>query len=328
MEISERFIDCGHKVTVVTADAREEGKRQERRNGVAIQRYQSIAPNNTMHFSPQITGVVRRSNADIIHAHNYHSYPLFFAALGGRDQKVVMTTHYHGGSASSLRDRLLSLYRPFGRWAVQSAEIVIAVSEWEQKQLMADLGVEARVIPNGVNINRFETATQEQRDQPYLLSVGRLESYKNVSVAIRALQYLTEYHLVVVGTGPARESLEAAAVASGVDDRVEFVGYVPDEQLPRLYAGASAFLTLSEFEAYGLTVGEALATGTPCVVYEQKALAEWTNYDGVVGVDNLTARAAASAVESALETTVSATPLTWSEVTADLIDSYESVISS
>jgi hypothetical protein len=89
-----------------------------------------------MHLCPQVVVAVRQADADVVHTHNYHSFPLFFAAAGIDDQRFVVTTHYHGGSASSVRNRLLLLYLPFGRWAVRRAEEAIAVSEWETEAVL------------------------------------------------------------------------------------------------------------------------------------------------------------------------------------------------
>ena len=320
-EISERLVDRGHEVTVVTADGGMEGERREVRNGVSVRRYRSLAPGDAMHVCPQISAAVRRSEADVVHAHNYHSFPLFFAALGVGDRKFVVTTHYHGGSASSVRDRLLSLYRPFGRWAVRRADEVIAVSEWEKGQLASDFDVEATVIPNGVDVERFADAEPVERERPYILTVGRLEEYKGVQHVIQAMGELPEYDLLVAGSGPYREELERIAREEGVADCVEFLGYVDEDTLPGLYAGADVYVTMSEFEAYGMTVAEALVAGTSCVVREVGGLQDWT---GVVGVDNASPSTVHRIVAATADRQLSRKPLpTWDEVTGNLEVMYD-----
>ena len=300
-EISERLVERGHEVVVLTAGAGADVAARERRNGVAVKRHRSFAPGGAFHVTPGIARSVRRERADLIHAHNYHSLPAVFAAVAAGRTPFVITPHYHGRSADAVRDVLLSAYRPLGRWAFRRADTVVAVSDWERKRLRADFGVEATVIPNGLDIERFATAKPEQRDGPYLLCVGRMEEYKGVQHVIRALPELDGYDLVVTGTGPYRTELERIARREGVDDRVEFLGFVPDARLPGLYAGASAFLALSEFEAYGLTVAEALASGTPCVVRTVGALADWTDDPGVVGIESPTPERVSNAVAVATE---------------------------
>ncbi|UPW00322.1 glycosyltransferase family 4 protein [Halorussus gelatinilyticus] len=331
-EISRRLVALGHDVTVFTADAEADLPRRETREGVRVRRFRGFAPGGAFHVAPGVAPAVRRADPDVVHAHNYHSLPAFFAALGvavggsagPEDARFVVTPHYHGASASDFRDRLLSLYRPLGGWALDRADEVIAVSDWERDRLRSDFGVEATVIPNGLNAERFADATPEERDRPYLLCVGRLEAYKGVQHAIRALSELPEYDLLVAGSGDYREELEAVARREGVASRVEFLGYVADERLPGLYAGASAYLTLSTFEAYGMTVAEALAAGTPCVVREAGALVDWADRPDCESVAAIAPETVAEAVRNAVGRDAPAAALpTWDDVADRVLTRYE-----
>ncbi len=309
-EISERLVERGHEVVVHAADAGGDVRSRETRNGVVVRRHRAVAPDGAFHVAPGIAAAVRRARADVVHAHNYHSLPLALAALGVGDARFVVTPHYHGASADPVRDRLLSLYRPVGRRALRRADDVVAVSEWERDRLRDDFGVEATVIPNGVDVERFRNAEPVRRDRPYLLTVGRLEEYKGVQYVVRALQKL-DYELVVAGEGPFRDDLERIAHENGVSEQVDFHGYVSDDDLASLFAGAEAYVTMSEHEAYGMTVAEALAAETPCVVRETGALVDWTGEDGCVGVTTTDPDAIASAVRGAVRTTPSVDIPTW-----------------
>ncbi|MFC4551261.1 MULTISPECIES: glycosyltransferase family 4 protein [Halorussus] len=324
-ELAERMVARGHEVTVFAADAGGDVSRRETRNSVDVRRFRGFAPGGAFHVAPGVVRAVRRANPDVVHAHNYHSLPAFFAALGaGARTRLVVTPHYHGGSASGFRDRLLSLYRPLGGWALRRADEVVAVSEWERDRLREDFGVSAAVIPNGLDVGRFEDAIPAERDRPYLLCVGRLEAYKGVQHAIRALDALPEYDLLVAGLGDYREELERAARDAGVAGRVEFLGFVADEELPGLYAGAAAYLTLSAFESYGMTVAESLAAGTPCVVREAGALVDWADRGDCVGVSSVAPEAVARAARAAVGRDAPDAPLpTWDEVTERVLAAYE-----
>lgn len=323
--IARELVDRGHEVTVVTADAGSDVPRRERRDGVAVRRCRGIAPGGAVHVAPGVALAVARLDADLVHAHNYHSLPLSFAAVGAGDRPFVVTPHYHGGSADPLRDRLLAAYRPVGGRALRRADAVVAVSDWERRRLRGDFGVAARVIPNGLDVDRFRDAAPRERDgdRPYLCCVGRLERYKGVDRAIRALAELPAYDLLVAGDGPYRETAERAARVAGVADRVRFLGYVADEELPGLYAGAAAHLALSTHEAYGMTVAEALAAGTPCVVREAGALTDWIERPCVVGVSDPTPGRTAAAVRDAVgcEPEPESLPA-WDAVTESLLEVY------
>jgi glycosyltransferase involved in cell wall biosynthesis len=322
-KISERLVERGHEVTVLSSDARNEGERRERRNGVVVRRYRGVAPNGVMQFCPQIVSAVRRSDSDVVHAHNYHSFPLFFSAVGVGDQRFVVTTHYHGESPSSIRDRLLSLYRPFGRWALETADEIIAVSEWERNRLKYDFNINSIVVPNGIKHERFEKIEEFEANRPYLLTVGRLEEYKCVQHVIRSLPKLPDYDLYVVGKGPYYRSLKQIASQVNVLDRVKFKGYVSDDKLSSLYLGAEVNLNLSEQESYGLTVAEALAAGTSCVVRDSGALTEWLQYDGVYG-SSQSPEQVAKACETAADTCPSVSLPSWDKVSVQIAGIYQS----
>lgn len=321
-KISEHLVALGHTVTVLTADAGMRDKQREYRNNVEIRRFFSLAPNQSVHFCPQITSTVRKTTSDIVHAHNYHSLPVFFAALGIDDQRFIVTPHYHGQSASKLRDHLLTVYYQFGRWAIQQADKVIAVSDWEREQLKTDFDVEATIIPNGVDVERFTEADSEVREQPYLLTVGRLVEYKGIQHIICALPSIPEYELVVAGSGPYHDELEQIATKMGVADQVTFLGYVDEDRLPKLYSGAAVYITLSEFEAYGMTVSEALAAGTPCVVRKRGALADWVEHDACVGIEQLTIENIVSTINRCIEIRPDVELLSWKKVSEQIEDLY------
>ena len=324
--ISTRLVERGHDVTVISAD-HGVGNARERRDGVEVIRCRGFTPGGAYHVSPGIWQAVRRLSADVVHAHNYHSLTLPAAALGVGDARFVVTPHYHGGSESSFRDRLLGLYAPVGGRVLRRADDVIAVSEWEREQLAEDFGVDATVIPNGIEVERFADAEPYNHDRPYLLCVGRMEEYKGVQHVIRALPELPDYDLLVAGSGPYREDLERIAAEEGVDDRVEFLGYVDDEELPGLYAGADVFVTLSEFEAFGMTVGEALAAGTPCVVREAGALVDWTTNRGVTDVSSVTPDSVVDAVRESLSVETRSIQ-SWEEVVGSISALYSDSYSS
>lgn len=333
--LAKGLVDRGHRVTVIAADADKTGERRQRHSGVDVRRVRSLAPSGTGHIAPGVATTLAGVDPDLVHAHNYHSFPLAISALSLAVRRmstpIVATPHYHGTSDNDLRDRLLSLYAPLGRWALQRASAVIAVSEWERRQLRQDFGIDARVIPNGLDIDRFRTATPESREQPYLLTLGRLVEYKGVQHVVRALTdpRLAAFDLVIAGSGPYRDRLEVMAREAGVADRVTFTGYVDNDRLPGLYSGASVFLSLSTVEAYGMTVAESLAAGTPCVVRETGALSDWVSHMGCVGISEPTPEAVATGVTAVRDRDPSADGLmSWDDVVGSVESVYDEVCRS
>jgi alpha-1,3-rhamnosyl/mannosyltransferase len=107
-----------------------------------------------------------------------------------------------------------------------------------------------------------------------VLFVGSLFNRRRLPDLIRAFATATadrpEARLVIVGadrTWP-RQDLRAAAAAARVDGRTDIVDYASEAELAKLYAQASVFAFLSEYEGFGLTPLEALAAGVPIVVLD------------------------------------------------------------
>jgi phosphatidylinositol alpha-1,6-mannosyltransferase len=94
-----------------------------------------------------------------------------------------------------------------------------------------------------------------------------LISRKGVELAIRGLAAAStdDVELLIAGTGRLEEALKRLAEQLGVSDRVRFLGYVPDDELPLLYASADVTLFTSNYEGFGLVFLESLASGTPVI---------------------------------------------------------------
>jgi glycosyltransferase involved in cell wall biosynthesis len=100
----------------------------------------------------------------------------------------------------------------------------------------------------------------------YILSDARLDAAKRLDLLLRALALLPHPpHCIFVSAGPERERLEHLAATLGLSAHVEFRGFVPDEELIALYAGARAVFYAPYDEDYGFTAVQALAAARPVV---------------------------------------------------------------
>jgi glycosyltransferase involved in cell wall biosynthesis len=103
----------------------------------------------------------------------------------------------------------------------------------------------------------------------YVLSDARLDKAKRLDLLLRALARCAQpVHCVLVSAGPERERLERLAGELGLGARTEFRGFVPDEELVELYAGARAVFYAPVDEDYGFTTVQAFAAARPVVTAE------------------------------------------------------------
>ncbi len=294
-EISERLVKAGHDVEVITTDPTGKLKKTEMINGVKVTRLRSFAPGNAYYFAPQIYTYLKKHAYDVIHAHSYHAFPAFFAVLGRHGGNFVFTPHYHRHGHTPFRNLLHGPYRLLGKLIFSRADSVICVSEYEKRLVESDFKVAAKTvkIPNGINLKEFENlkpAGKSSKRKPgkekILLYVGRLEEYKGVQYIIQSLPELQDFRLRIVGKGPYEAELRNMAKNLGVEGRVEWLKELSRKALLECYADADIFLMLSTYEAYGITVAEALAAGTQCIVAKGSALEEFVDGRNCIGIEN------------------------------------------
>jgi glycosyltransferase involved in cell wall biosynthesis len=115
-------------------------------------------------------------------------------------------------------------------------------------------------------------------DWPYVMSVGTLQPRKNYEMLIKAFQPVAEKSalclLIAGGKGWMFERMLAEVEAQGLGDRVFFLGFVDDDDLPALYSEATLFLFASLYEGFGLPLLEAMACGVPVMTSNASSLPE------------------------------------------------------
>lgn len=173
-------------------------------------------------------------------------------------------------------------------YVAKFASHLIAVSEATKKDLVEKMGVDPKrisVIYEGWDRDLFHKPSlaqvkkvrgRYQLNTDYLIFVGTIQPRKNLERLIEAFsQAKIGLDLVLVGKrGWLSESIYTAPRKYGVQDRVKFLGHVPNEDLPSLYGGAKALVFPSLYEGFGLPILEALACETPVLTSNSTSLPE------------------------------------------------------
>lgn len=196
----------------------------------------------------------------------YFNKPVVISALG-TDINVIMKDPIAG--------RMML-------WASEQSAAMISVCQ-ALKTKMVEFGMDEKHITplrNGVDLALFRPLDREavrtklNMHRFTLLSVGHLTENKGHHHILSALADLPEVDLMIAGSGPDRKQLEARAHASGVADRVHFLGPLPQPSLREYYCAADALVLASSREGWANVLLEAMACGTPVVASDVGGTAE------------------------------------------------------
>lgn len=196
--------------------------------------------------------------------------------------------HFHGPWAAESREEGSGYFATAAkRWLEQQvyrrADRCIVLSAAFAKILADTYGVEKnriRVIPGGVNIERFSTSMSmaEARcelgwaaDRPIVLCVRRLARRMGLDHLIAAVAILKtkipDVLVLIAGRGALHAELSQQILAGGLQNNIKLLGFAPDHQLPMMYQAANISIVPSQsLEGFGLTTVESLSAGTPVLV--------------------------------------------------------------
>lgn len=297
----------GHEADVATLDYLFKSNTPlapyERHDDTDIIRFPSRG-NARYFYAPRLLEALPRY--DVIHIHGVD----FFVDLLGsmkrlHNKPVVLTTHGGFFHTSWFPAFKKAYFHSLTRRSLKGVECVIASSP-RDAELFRRVSGRVRLVDNGIDYETF-AAVEKDPVPGRMVFVGRLSRNKRVDRLLGVLAAIgdrrPEAHLVVVG--PDWEGLgadlERAAADLGVADRTRFTGTLPRADMLTELSRAQLFVSASQYEAFGISTVEAMATGTVPAVNHIEAFSDIID-DGRTGflVDYADTGDAAGTVESIL----------------------------
>lgn len=185
----------------------------------------------------------------------------------------------------------LAVYGALDRRMVDAVDAVVTSSPFAAQRIDDCYGRPAAVITLGIDRRRLDAAQQRQARPARLLTVNYLHPRKRVDLIVAAVAELAGRYdeassdaplLTIVGDGPERGRLAEMARKLGVEDRVEFAGFVAEDDLPGYYWDAACYVHATRDESFGLSVIEASYCRRPIVAVDEGGVKD-TVEDGVTG---------------------------------------------
>jgi glycosyltransferase involved in cell wall biosynthesis len=261
----------GHRVSVISLAPPPDGAMADefREHGIAVDRVEKRGDGVDPLLVPRLARTLRRMQAEVVHTHN--PLPLIYGAPAARLAGAAAIHTKHGRNPAGRANRLLR------RAAAQLAHAFVAVSETTAEQARAQHDAprsRMHTIANGIRLDRYHPDPEARAaarvelglgDATVVGTVGRLDTYKNQALLVRAMAPLlsSQVRLVIVGDGPARAEVEAAVAALPEPRWVVMTGRRMD--VPRLMPAFDIFCLSSQTEGLPLVVPEAMSAALPIV---------------------------------------------------------------
>ncbi len=225
----------------------------------------------SFYLNKNINKLIKKYNLSTVH---FHTGPGGIIIIKKPKAKMICTVHhtYYQQQKYILSQKWKYVLYLFEKKMYKNADKIIAVSEDTKKALIDYYKIpksKITVIPNGVDFGRFRKIKEIKKISNSLLFVGRLDKRKGIDFLIKTIplvkKEISNIKLFVIGKGKLRKKLEKFVKKNQLENNVEFLGFVPDEELPRWYNKCKITIVPSIFEGFGLTVLESLACGTPVI---------------------------------------------------------------
>jgi glycosyltransferase involved in cell wall biosynthesis len=231
-------------------------------------------------YARAVSELARREVFDVIHAHDWMTFPA--GLLARRVSGRPLVCHVHASEVDRSGADVDRGIVAIEQTALDRADCVVCVSHYTQRVLSENYRLDetrVRVVHNAVTRREARVRRHVRQDgPPTVLFLGRLTRQKGpgffLSAAARVSEQRPDVRFVVSGDGDLRDELVEQAAALGLARRVFFTGFLGPADVERAYAEADIYVLPSVSEPFGLTPLEALALDTPVIVSRQSGVAE------------------------------------------------------
>ena len=224
---------------------------------------------------------------DLIHA--FFGIPCGAIAYSFRKESPYIVS-LRGSDVPGFNERFSFQYiflKPFIRRVWRNAAAVIANSGGlKELALKTDRAAKIGIIYNGVNIEDFAQRDNRENEHIVILTVARLIKRKGIDDLIRAVPAIVKGHqnikVKIIGEGNMGAELKALAEKLKVSEYIEFLGYVPHNEISNYYSTSDVFVLPSRNEGMSNTVLEAMASGLPVITTDTGGTRELIDGNGII----------------------------------------------
>jgi len=227
------------------------------------------------------TGLARKESFDVIHAHDWMTYPAGLAIAAESGKPLV--AHLHSSEFDRSGENVQQQVYDIERRGMQGASAVICVSRMTAAVAADRYDVRPEkiaVVYNGIDTSprRKSSVLSTERHEKVVLFLGRLTMQKGpeyfLAVAKRVLTLMDNVSFIVAGSGDRFHSTVYQASEMGIGDKVRFTGFLRGDDVAKAFGTADLYVMPSVTEPFGIAALEAISHGVPVIISKSSGVSE------------------------------------------------------
>lgn len=224
--------------------------------------------------------IAKEEEFDIIHCHDWMTYPAGIQAKKNSGRKLVVHLHateFDRTGGNGANEYVYNIEKE----GFEKADKIIAVSNYTKNTIINNYGIRAEkieVVHNAVEKEHKRFWEKDLAGDKIILFLGRITLQKGpeyfVYAAKKVLEKRKDVKFVMVGTGDMMERMINLTIDLGINQYFLFTGFLEGEDIDRMYSMAELYVMPSVSEPFGITPLEAITNGTPVLISKQSGVSE------------------------------------------------------
>lgn len=232
-------------------------------------------------YALAVAQIAKRSDFDVIHAHDWMTVPAALAAKRVSGKKLVL--HVHACEFDRSGENANKVVRDIEQTGLDGADRIVCVSHYTAGVLKRRYKVDEsklRIVHNAVTHKEQIERVPEKKtiSEPIVLFLGRVTFQKGpdyfLEAAARVVRVFPKVKFVMSGSGDMLPAMVERAAKLGLSRHVHFTGFLKGEEVERMYAMANLYVMPSVSEPFGISPLEAMALDVPVIVSRQSGVSE------------------------------------------------------
>lgn len=237
-----------------------------------------------------IDSLLHEYRFDVLHFHEPW-VPIVGRQILTRSNTVNVATFHAKLPDTMMSKTIEKVITPYTKSILKYIDAFTAVSDAAAEYVKSLTKKELTIVPNGIDIEKFQHNISEPREKHTILYIGRLEKRKGVLYLLKAFRQLQTIHpeakLVIAGDGPDRNKLENYVELNDIDN-VEFLGFIDEAKKIQLLAITTIYCSPAIYgESFGIVLLEAMAAGAVTVAGNNPGYTGVMKDTGAISITNV-----------------------------------------